>query len=616
MSKIKSILILAISNKKLPYYLAGIGLALYIAQTALFTQIRLPNMDEGAYLFKGLQYARGTVVPFVPYGFWTNKMYLTFYLYGWVQLLFGPGLLTARIFAAVLGSLSVIGIWLITRRFSNNWIAAAAIWAMALNPTMISIYSIGNSQVVVIFFLVLSLVFSLGADRRLWEIVTGSALAGILVLCRENMIFVLPLLAVYFFWQQGKKKGFIALLTMSAVLVIGHLIFWPEILRLWERWLPSVLIPENSLIQVKIMAEEPATLTTRIHSLSLAIRAFFVPITVVLISLTLWVKKTSWKSFENFKTAAFLVTLLVILIGSHTWAAIGNDYCVYCTTNYYAFFMPIGLILFAVSYQSYSHKPSAIRLITSLVSLPVTGALIGYSYFEKIGYGLMKIMVPRVSNAKILPGTVELWQLLNNKFQMPYESARMILPTILGFLMGTALLLLFWIIFSKSSIKKCVSFSYYCGLSVLIAGFLASPLFSWPTQEIFSRVSVPGTFKKIGDTLAQSTSPGDKVYIDGLLTAIPLLYAENLEYLPPQLNVKFSFMNNLDSDALLQLGLWNGEIAREWRKQSEVFIIGHEEYSNWMEYIDRAGLVNVPVEIDYSRMPDSSKIYIFIKSRE
>lgn len=613
MTKLKSILITAIANKKFPYYLAGIGLALYIAQTALFTQIRVPNMDEGAYLFKGLQYARGAAVPFEPYGFWTNKMYLTFYLYGWVQLLFGPGLLTARIFASTLGVLSVIGIWLIVRRFSNNWIATVAVWAMALNSTMISIYSIGNSQVVVIFFLVLSLVFSLGADRRLWEIVTGSALAAILVLCRENMIFVLPLLALYFFWQQGKKKGFIALLTMGAVLVTGHLIFWPEILALWQRWLPFILPPGNSLIQVNKLVEEPATLATRIHSLSLAIRAFFVPITIMLFSLTLWVKRSSWKSAENFKMTVFLVTLLVILIGSHTWAAIGNDYCVYCTTNYFAFFMPIGLILFAVSYQSFSRKPSTIRLIVSVASLPVAGALIGYSYFEKIGYGLMKLMVPRVSNGKILPGTVELWQLLNNKFQIAYEPARMILPTILGFLIGTVLLLLLWIIFSKSSIKKCVSFSYYCSLSVLIAGFLASPLLSWPTQEAFSKVSVPGTFKKIGDTLARSTSPGDKVYIDGLLSAIPLLYAENLDYLPPQLNVKFSFMKGLDSDALLRVGFWNAEIARDWRKQSEVFIIGQEEYSNWMEYIDRAGLVNVPVEIDYSRLPDSSKIYIFEK---
>jgi hypothetical protein len=611
MQKIKSFLVTVVFNKKFPYYLAGIGLALYIAQTALFTQIRVPNMDEGAYLFKGLQYARGASVPFEPYSFWTNKMYLTFYLFGWIQRLIEPGLLVARIFAATLGVFSVIGIWLMARRFSNNWIAVAAVWAMALNPTMISIYSIGNSQVVVIFFLVWSLVFSLGADRRLWEIVTGSALAAILVLCRENMIFVLPLLSVYFFWQQGKKKGFLAIVIMSAILVIGHLIFWPEILYLWERWLPFALTPEPSFIQGNGLMAESATIATRIHSLSLAIRVFIVPMTVLLLSIILCVKKSSWKSAEHFKTAVFIVTLLVVLIGSHTWASIGNYYCVYCTTNYYAFFMPIGLVLFAVSHSSFSREPSAVRLIISLVLLPVTGALIGFAFFEKYGYALMKLAVPRVNDGKILPGTVELWQLLNNKFQIAYESARMILPTLLGFLIGIALLWLFWIIFRKSSIRKCVSFSYYCSLAVLIAGLLTSPLLSWPTQEIFSKVSVPGTFKKIGETLARSTSPGDKIYIDGLTTAIPLLYAEDLEFLPPQINVKFSFVDNLDTDTVARSGFWNGEIARDWRRQSEVFIIGQEEYTNWLEYIEHAGLVKVPIDIDYSRLPDSAKIYIF-----
>ncbi len=611
MPKIKSLLITVITNKKLPFYLAGIGLALYIAQTALFTQIRVPNMDEGAYLFKGLQYARGASVPFEPYGFWTNKMYLTFYLYGWIQMLFEPGLLTSRIFAATLGVFSVIGIWLMARRFSNNWIAAAAVWAMALNPSMISIYSIGNSQAVVIFFLVWSLAFSLGGDRKSWQLITGAGLAAIMVLCRENMIFVLPFLAVYIFWQHGKKQGFLALLTMSVILIVGHLVFWPEIMFLWTRWIPFNSNNGGTFPTDSVRGDGRFSIFARIQSLSLAIRVFFVPMVVILITLILWPNKDSWKSSANFKIAVFLISALLVLIISHIWASIGKNYCVYCTTNYFAFFMPLGLVLFAVCFSSSSRKPGVFALFSSLLAVPLIAALIGFSYYEQYGYILMKLAVPRVSNGIILPGTVQLWQLLFNKFHIEYESARMLIPTLMGVLIGIAILLLIWIIFRSTQIKKFVSFSYFSWISLLILSLIFFPLLSWPTQETFSKVSMTSTFKKVGETLAQSTTPGDKVYIDGLITAIPLLYVEGLEYLPAQINVKFSFVEGLDSDALSRNGLWNGEIARDWRNQSEVFIIGQEEYASWAEYIESAELSKVPIDIDYSRLPDSSKIYIF-----
>lgn len=611
MPKINSLFARVISNKKLPYYLAGIGLALYIAQTVLFTQIRVPNMDEGAYLFKGLQYARGASVPFEPYGFWTNKMYLTFYIYGWIQMLFEPGLMTARIFAATLGVFSVIGIWLMARRFSNNWIAAAAVWAMALNPAMISIYSIGNSQVVVIFFLVWSLVFSLGEARKNWQVITGAGLAAIMVLCRENMIFVLPFLVVYFFWQHGKKKGLLAFLTMSVILIVSHLIFWPDILNLWTSWVPFNSTIEDTSPRDWGRGDEGFSIYTRIHSLSLAIRVFFVPVLVILISLFLWAKKPFWKSSVHFKIAVFLISALLVLMISHTWASIGKNYCVYCTTNYYSFFMPLGLVLFAVIFSSFSRKLGVFSIVTSLLPLPLLAALIGYSYYEQYGYAMMKLAVPRINNGRILPGTVELWQLLNNKFQIANESARLIIPTLFGLLVGITLLVIIWVIFRIKQNRISVRFTYFSCLSLLIFSFLLSPLLSLPTQETFSKVSLPNMYKNVGIALAQSAAPGEKVYIDGLITAIPLLYVEELEYLPAQINVKFSFVSGLDSDALSRAGLWNGEIAREWRKQSEVFIIGHEEYANWQEYIEHAGLVRVPIDIDYATLPDSSKVYIF-----
>lgn len=134
--------------------------------------------------------------------------------------------------------------------------------------------------------------------------------------------------------------------------------------------------------------------------------------------------------------------------------------------------MPIGLILFAVSQSSFSHKPSVIRLIAIIVTLMASGALISFSYFESIGYSLMKFTVPRVREGRILPGTVELWQMLNNKYQISYESSRLILPTLLGLLIGIAFLLLFWIIYRKIQFSNNVSYPFFSSLAIMVVVFV------------------------------------------------------------------------------------------------------------------------------------------------
>ena len=159
-----------LDRKTVAIIASAVGLAAYLAISLIFSQIRFPNLDEGAYLYKGLQFAEGNYRPFQAYGFWTNKMYLPFYFYGWIQLLFKPGLLAPRLLAVVLGTMSVAGLWIVIRRISNDYFAAIAVWAMALNATMVSIYSIGNSQVVVICELIWIMVLVLGENRKLWQI--------------------------------------------------------------------------------------------------------------------------------------------------------------------------------------------------------------------------------------------------------------------------------------------------------------------------------------------------------------------------------------------------------------------------------------------------------------
>ena len=90
------------------------------------------------------------------------------------------------------------------------WWAAAALWALALNPVGIKTYSQAISQVLVACVLVWVCAFTLGRERKNAELVMGAALAGGLILIRENMLPVLPFILLYILWQHGWRKALLA----------------------------------------------------------------------------------------------------------------------------------------------------------------------------------------------------------------------------------------------------------------------------------------------------------------------------------------------------------------------------------------------------------------------
>jgi hypothetical protein len=91
------------------------------------------------------------------------------------------------------------------------------------------------------------------------------------------------------------------------------------------------------------------------------------------------------------------------------------------------------------------------------------------------------------------------------------------------------------------------------------------------------------------------------------------LYTDDIDYLPAQINMKYSYVNDSDSNLVAQRGLWNQQIARKWRKQSVVFLIEQSEMANWVEYIQSENLISVPIDIDYSNMPGETRIFLIIR---
>ena len=597
-----------------PEIIALVGLILYTVQAVIFSRIRMPNLDEGSYLLKGLLFAKGVYVPFQPYGFWVNKMYLSFLIWGWIQELFGAGLQAPRLFAVLFSVLSVVGTWIVARRLSNRWLAALAVWVLAFTPSLISTYSIANSQVLIIFMLVWILVFTLGADRPLWQLILGAMLTGVMVLTRENMVFVLPLLIVYIFWEHGKRKGLFALAAMSIVLIIGHLIYWPDIMQLWIKWLPfkSLLGVQQGNVSTGTSAQHVGLLATRLDSLALAIRENFVPFAGSLLVLLLWPRKKDWPSTSHFRAAVFLAVSFVILLVSHAWASLGDNACIYCFTNYFAFWGVEGLLLVVVTLGALNKTPSLFSKIAIIGGLVMVCSAIFYSWSEQIGGWLLNLPVPRVQNGHLLAGLTTLWHVLNNKYNIAYADARQYVPPVIGLLVGLTVVLVLYLAFHRYSARKNgVSFSYFAAVAFLGIGLLLSPLMSWPISDPLCGNDVVSSFQQIGAQVAEVIPAGAKVYLGGTITAIPMLYVNDYVLFPPQLNGSYSHSSSADTDKLLEGGFWNDAIDQTWRQSADVFILSGNRVNSLEGFFspEEYDLLQFPPDVFSCPVPDYVDVY-------
>jgi hypothetical protein len=596
--------ILRLARTHLPELLAMLGGILYLIEAIIYAHIRLPNLDEGSYLYKGYLLATGVYQPFQPYGFWINKMYLSFFIWGWVQAVFAPGLLAPRSIAVLLSVLALLGLWILSRRIGNRWLATIAVWVLVLNPTIISIYSTARAEVLITFMLTWVLVLCLGADRPVWQVVVSAILAGIMILTRENMVFILPLFVLYVFWQHGRKKGFLALLSVTLVLVVGHIIYWPGIMYLWERWLPASIIHllglgHNGDLGTSALTE-PLSLESRLHSLSQAIRVQYIPFIGSLLVLFLWPKRKSWPTTAHFRAAVFLASLFFILFISHAWASIGDNYCVYCLNDYMTFWGNVGILLIIVSIGALNKTPSVLRKAAIFATLLLTTTAIGYALFEQISGGLMKIPVPRLRSGNLLPGWATLWQVLSNKYHLVYADARGYIPAIAGLLVGFLLLIISSIVFRHHPYRKTMYFASFIAYGFLSLGLVLLPLLSWTYDENLCRNDVITSYEKLGAQLASIAPPGTKIYLDASISDVVLLYTRGEDLLLPQLNDNFSFVIGGDSDLVSRNNHWNDQLGLQWRDAAEVFVIEEDRMSGWRDYLTPDKFEQIPFPESFS----------------
>jgi hypothetical protein len=561
--------------------LAVAGMMVYLAFSIQFAKTQRSTIDEGLFLYKGYLFANGTYRPFQDYGVRTQYGPLSYLVPGAIQMWFGPGLRTGRIFAIITGFLALVGLWAAANRLAGSWWALAVAWAAALNTAVIRFYSFGLSQGLVACLLMWMLFFVLGRNRSTWQTCLSAIIAGLILLTRQNMAPVLPILLVFIFWQYGRKQGFISLLGGAITVIMGHVVFWPGILSMWTPWLPASLTPFLNAWRLPAGVSPALNFqpnwSARLYSMVEGLRFHFVSLAGPLLGLVLWPGRKAWKSEQLFRSGVFLATLFYTLFVLHTWAGLGfsqgNNSNAFTFNPYLAFFSYLGLLLTIAIFSNIQRHYSAVRQVIVCVLILIFSTGIGYQ---------ADLYIPRVKSffttGKILPGYVPLWEFFSDKFGIPPELSRWLIPLLTGFLGGLLVLLIgygLWSFLKRRMAIPLHSLGTISAAVFILTGIVLSPstvlgggFNQWACSE-----NVIETYEQAGRYLAEQIPAGSTVYWRGGNAVAVLLYTPGIIIHPAQLDWEWNHWIGGNPDILARLGYWNDEMASQWLINSDFVLI-------------------------------------------
>jgi hypothetical protein len=184
------------------------------------------------------------------------------------------------------------------------------------------------------------------------------------------------------FWQHGIKAGILATLSGALAVVLGHAYFWPGILMMWARTLPRSLTPfldpwRHPSGLAGLWSPE-VSIKERLLSFLHSLRLHFTAMIGTLATVLMFQRRNKWKSASAFRTSVFLLTLFVVLALLHMWAALGNDWCVFCLDGYLAFFSMVGILLIVASFSSWKRQmPSWYQAMIVFLILGISACLRG-----------------------------------------------------------------------------------------------------------------------------------------------------------------------------------------------------------------------------------------------
>jgi hypothetical protein len=576
-------------SQALPYLIGGLSIVVFIGLGFYYAQHMYVALDEGLYLLKGQWFLQGVYRPFQAYGPVTNKMPFSFWIPGLSQVLFAPGIRSGRYFCIFLGVVMMIGLWLAVRRVASLWWAAFALACVGFNPNWIQYYVRPFAQVVTALLLAWSLYFVLGKERKTWELITGTILAVLVVLTRQNLLPYLGILGIYILWEYGWRKG-LAVLAGPAVLFIAfHILYWPGIYTaIWRGFVPGFINRALGFGSLNI-GKSPGLQGSNYGALEKmfvvggAIRYSFVPIVatvLVLLAYPFWKKRFH----PLFKTVVFLLSSYLVLTAIHLLYAADTTVVLFSVPAYPSFYNPIGLVLLPAAFVFLKRDLGPLATALSALTVLLISAIIGLHVYREISPVLLNLQIPRVRGMRILPGSTDLWRSVYNKFHIEYANQELLMPTLSGLLVGVLVLIAAFVIWRLLR-KRRPEASY--GWILLLVFFTAGVVLT-PTPVLAMRGAtelcaqdVIAAHEAVGEQLRAEIPAGSLVFWDSDLSPILLSYIPQVRTFPPQLNHMFYYRVGGDPDAVYRNNNWNDALAHRWIAEADYILLSEESAKTW-----------------------------------
>ncbi|MCD6356902.1 MAG: hypothetical protein J7L66_06400 [Anaerolineaceae bacterium] len=605
-----------IKENKYIYWVVLIIIGFLFFAQAFSLAHRLPSrVDEGSFLIKGYYFVSGKYKPFEDYGPWTNNMPLAFLIPGVPQYLFGPGIRTGRYFAIFMAFMNLIGLWVLMKGLRGKWWALIPALAFSLNPSWIAANVQAVSQGIVACIVTWMMVLLLGKERSSWRIAAAALLSAATTLTRQNMVFLMPFVVLYVWWRCGFKKALIAFICAFIPFIVVHVLYYPKIMNLWYTWLPRSIkyaLGVGSVAGGGTQVWKPAgELIDRLSSFFMAVRYHFFSLFGIAIALVLITRKRNWRSENERKAVLAMLILFALLFGLHAWASLMKNYCIFCFPNYIFFFIPIGMIVSVLTISNVLEKkisPSVFYII-ALVLVLIPG--IFFSSSNTVGKLLLQIPVPRFKEGKFIGGVTFLWELVRNRFNIPYDQLVLILPPIIGFLAAIVFLVIFFIAFRAKGKEK---YGYFLVIGICAISLVLTPtnlLGGYPVGNECGG-DVIGAYETAGRQLQGRIPAGSSVYWGSGSVVTPLLYITDAGIQPLQLNGVYPKRKGGDRALLERDGYFNEESKKYWRDSSEFILIQSSKMVDfWKQYLNPEDFVEYEPTVPIDPCDPNSSIQIF-----
>jgi hypothetical protein len=614
--------------------LVGIlGLAYFVFQALAFADTLPPVApDEGMNLYQGYLFAIGKYQPYQDYGPWTFQMPVSYILPGLVQSRLGAGMYIGRMYAVGVGVLTVIGLWLAVRRNANAWWAAAAVFVIALNPTYVQVFSQAKTEALVSMFFAWMMVFGLGADRQDWELTLAGLFAGLAGMTHLNMLLVLPLFAIYAFWQYDRRVGLLVLLAGFLHVAAVHIAYWPDVLKVWANILPPDLLswtedyrpPTHGSMLPWNFSWWPVKnwITTREHlawvglrALGQGVRVNFVAFFGLLTTLLLWPwqrknrpggRSITKAFFNQHKQVVFLIVTFLVLFAVQLWAANGRTCQFTCLPGNFMYIFIFGLVLVPVASSGWREEIPFWKQILVIMIIFLLLIALEFNFnsnYLDFRYNFIRytfdVTPPWLEFGMLVEGEAKVWEILENKFGYNHFPLRQfILYSDQASIWVRWIKLLGYMIIIipiayRVSEKYALGPENY-GAFVLTFTLLTGFIFSgsrasggFLTMET-CQDSVVASYEKVGERLDRFIPDGSQLYW-GVKDNMLLLYLPSKEVFTPQLNATFTYLDQryVDPEWLYRFGWWNSVLRDQWIEEADFIVLENRSFSSeWQERLE------------------------------